>query len=302
MNTQFKLHATVSNELADALESYFLENELMDWGLLQKERHDPYEVFGIFPDSDTAYEALAELRAAFPELPENITGKIIADSDWQNAYKDFLKPWNDRLLHWIPLWERETYSAPAGAACVYLDSGMAFGTGAHETTRLCARRLIDYHEAPVRSLATCRLIDAGCGSGILALSAAALGFKDVSAFDIDPEAIAVCQKNADENPHLRAPQFTIADLEKGLHGERADLVLANIQTDILIPFRFQLVQSVTSSGILVLSGILNHEAESVRTHYETEFARLHPETTVQIDSRQDGEWSDLQFRLAKAPQ
>lgn len=298
MTTQFELRTVISDELAHTIEDYFLENELINWGILRKEPQDPFELFGIFPDADTAQKALAELRIVFPELPERFTEKIIENTDWQNAYKAFLKPWSDRLLHWIPLWERETYTTPEDAACVYLDSGMAFGTGAHETTRLCARRLLDYYETHRDSLDKRRLIDAGCGSGILAMSAAALGFKTVSGFDIDPEAIAVCKQNADENPHITLPQFSTSDLESGLRGQQADLVLANIQTDVLIPFRAHLVQSVVAPGALVLSGILTREVESVRTEYTAAFAKLRPETTIDVDSRQDGEWSDLQFLLS----
>lgn len=298
MNIQFELRATMSDELANELENYFLENELLDWGILQKEINDPYEVFGIFPDPETAHAALSKLRAVFPDLPENFTGNVIKETDWQNAYKEFLKPWSDRQLHWIPLWERDTYQAPENAACVYLDSGMAFGTGAHETTRLCARRLLDYHEIHRGSAAKLRVIDAGCGSGILALSASVLGFQNVSGFDIDPEAIAVCEQNIDENPHIASPEFRVADLEGGLNGEQADLVLANIQTDTLIPFSQQLVHSVAPHGTLVLSGILTKEVEQVRNHFTDEFVKLRPEAEFNVDSREDGEWSDLQFELS----
>ena len=298
MSTQFELRAPVADALAVALEEYFLESEWIDWGIMQKELHDPYEVFGIFPDIDTAHAALEKLRRIFPELPEKFAEKTIEDSDWQNAYKEFLKPWHDRQLHWIPLWERDTYTAPEGAVCVYLDSGMAFGTGAHETTRLCARRLLDYYEAHRNQLSKSQVIDAGCGSGILALSAAALGFKNVSGFDIDPEATVVCLKNASENPHIATPEFRTADLENGLTNTRADLLLANIQTDILIPFSQRLVQSISPTGTLVLSGILTKEVEQVRTHYTNEFTRMHPGEVINIDSREDGEWSDLQFQAS----
>lgn len=298
MNTQFELRATIPDGLATLLEDYFLENELIDWGIMQRELHDPYEVFGIFPDSSAANAALASLRTVFSDLPNDFTGKIIAEKDWQNAYKEFLKPWHDRQLYWIPIWERSACSVPERAACVYLDSGMAFGTGAHETTRLCARRLLDYCEIHRDSLDRLRVIDAGCGSGILSLSASALGFGMVSGFDIDPEAILVCKQNADENPHISAPEFSTSDLKDGLKGKQADLVLANIQTNILIPFSQQLVQSIAPLGTLVLSGILTCEVEDARTRFTAEFDRLRPETAFNVSSREDGEWSDLQFTLS----
>ena len=180
---------------------------------------------------------------------------------------------------------------------VYLDAGMAFGTGAHETTRLCARRLLDYLESNQEQLEALEIIDAGCGSGVLALSAAALGFKNILGFDFDPEAIRVCHKNAQENKHIPAVQFEVADLEKGLNGRQADLLMANIQTDVLIPHSDPVVTGVKSGGTLALSGILTKELDEVRSHYETQFAKLRAEDKITVHSRQDGEWADLLFIL-----
>lgn len=284
----------------EPLEAHFCETETPYWGIMQKEITDPYELFGIFPDENTADAELNTLRGEFKELPEDFELTEIVDADWQNAYKEFVKPWSDRQLHWIPLWERETIQAPPDSAVVYLDAGMAFGTGAHETTRLCARRLIDYLEANPDSTARHAIIDAGCGSGVLALSASALGFKNIYAFDFDPEAITVCHSNARENSHLPKPEFAVADLEAGFAGDRqGDLVLANIQTDVLIPHCTPLIHGVKSDGILALSGILTKELSQVRDHYAAEFAKQRPEVNLTIDTREDGEWADLRFILSK---
>ena len=297
MKTQTELRATVSAELADQLENYFLEADLMSWGVMQRERGNPYEVFGFFPDEPTADAELAKLREAFSELPADFTITTIHDADWQNAYKKFVKPWSDRHLHWIPLWERERIAPPGGSAIVYLDAGMAFGTGAHETTRLCARRLLDYLEAdPVQAL-DLDVIDAGCGSGVLAFSATALGFKNVYGFDHDPEAVRVCRENIQANLHLSAPSFEVGDLETGLQGRQADLLLANVQTDVLIPHADPIVMAVHPGGTLALSGILAKELDLVRAHYLQKFKDLRPHTEIEDDSRIDGEWSDLYLRL-----
>lgn len=299
MSTQFELRAVIDDALADPLEDYFCEIETPYWGVMQKERGDPYEAFGFFPDEATATAELSSLRAAFPGLPEDFKSKTVDDADWQNAYKDFVKPWNDRQLHWIPLWERDQILPPEGSAVVYLDAGMAFGTGAHETTRLCARRLLDYLEAHPESRDSHHVIDAGCGSGVLAFSAAALGFEHLYAFDFDPEAIVVCHSNAEENPHLRKPYFVVADLEAGFSGGRqGDLVLANIQTDVLIPYSDPLVNGVKPGGTLALSGILTKELDQVREHFEARFAQLRPDVGLRIDNREDGEWGDLLFELS----
>lgn len=298
MGTQFELRTIIPNEMADLLDSYFFEIESAHWGVMQKEIDDPYEVFGIFTDAEAAHAALAELRIEFPKLPETFTETVIEDADWQNAYKEFVKPWSDRQLHWIPLWERNNLEIPADAAVVYLDAGMAFGTGAHETTRLCARRLQDYRDANTGQLDRLEVIDAGCGSGVLALSAAVLGFKKILGFDFDPEAITVCHSNSEENAHITKLKFEVADLEQGLKHRQADLLLANIQTDVLIPHCNPVVFGVKSGGTLALSGILVKELDLVRAHYEAKFAELRPEDTITVDSRQDGEWGDLQFVLS----
>lgn len=297
MSTQFELRAIISDEMADRLDAHFYELESANWGIMQREISDPYEVFGIFPDPATARAALEALRLEFSDLPADFKETVIEDADWQNAYKEFVKAWSDRELHWIPLWERGSLKAPEGSAIVYLDAGMAFGTGSHETTRLCARRLLDFKAARPDTFASAEVIDAGCGSGVLALSAAALGFENVSGFDFDPEAIIVCHSNAAENPHIPTIRFDIADLEKGLNDRRADLLLANIQTDVLIPHSDPLVHAVKPGGTLALSGILTKELAQVRSHFETRFAELRTET-LQIDTREDGEWADLRIVLS----
>lgn len=299
MSDQIELRAIIDDALADPLEDHFCEIESSYWGVMQKELSDPYEVFGFFPDEITAEAELKTLRESFPQLPEDFELNAINDADWQNAYKEFVKPWSDRQLHWIPLWERENIHPPAGSAIVYLDAGMAFGTGAHETTRLCARRLLDYLEAHPDRMEAHDVIDAGCGSGVLAFSATALGFKKVYAFDFDPEAITVCRSNSEENTHLPKPEFAVADLEAGFAGGRqGDLVLANIQTDVLIPHSDPLVNGVKDGGTLALSGILTKELSQVREHFAARFTELRSDISLQIDSREDGEWGDLLFILS----
>jgi ribosomal protein L11 methyltransferase len=167
---------------------------------------------------------------------------------------------------------------------LWLDPGMAFGTGNHETTRLVVERLVTY---AVESGIQGRVIDAGCGSGILALSAVKLGFTQVAAFDNDPLAIDVSRENAELNQLTGRVDFFVGDLVTGLAKRQAELVLANIQADVLIGFAPQLVAAVAPEGVLVLSGILARELSGVRTAFEA----LPPGWTT--NSRTMGEWCDL---------
>jgi ribosomal protein L11 methyltransferase len=138
-----------------------------------------------------------------------------------------------------------------------------------------------------------RVIDAGCGSGILALSAALLGFKDIAGFDNDPEAVRVSQENAALNSMQGAVTFAVGDLESGLAGKQADLLLANIQADVLMRFAARLVAAVAPGGVLVLSGILAVETDRVRQA----FAAVAPGWT--IEGRPLGEWCDLVLTRAR---
>lgn len=213
-----------------------------------------------------------------PELRE------LADADWKDSYRAHFKASSFGPLHWVPVWERENFSVPAGGKVLWLDPGLAFGTGNHETTRLVAERLVAFAAEHGTAGA---VIDAGCGSGILALSAARLGFERVVGFDNDPEAIRVSEENAVLNELAGQVEFSVGDLVTGLAGRQAELVLANIQADVLVRFSRKLLGAVAPGGQLVLSGILERELEGVRQA----FALAAP--GWKIDARVKGEWSDL---------
>lgn len=208
----------------------------------------------------------------------------LPDADWKDSYKAHFKASAFGPLHWVPVWERETFRLPAGEKVLWLDPGMAFGTGNHETTRLVAERLVAF---AAEKGTTARVIDAGCGSGILALSAALLGFREVSGFDNDPEAIRVSEENAALNQLSGRVEFFVGDLTSGWKNAPAGLVMANIQADVLVRFTGELLGAVAPGGWLVLSGILERELADVRAA----FAAAAP--GWRVDARVMGEWSDL---------
>ncbi len=143
---------------------------------------------------------------------------------------------------------------------------MAFGTGNHGTTRLCVEQLIAFKET-CSNPDEAKIVDAGCGSGILAISASKLGFTNVEAFDYDPVAVEVAVENAAAND-VSAENYFVGDLTTGFRGEKADCVMANILANILMNHAGALIDAVKPGGRLILSGILGEEAERVRAFFE----------------------------------
>lgn len=286
-----EIYCSVPDSLVDPLEEHFCEWLRSPWSLFQVRDREPFSLHGFFATAEEGYAAWHALRQLFPVLPADPALREVEAADWQNAYKAFLKPWNCEDLHWVPVWEKSQYVVPPGHTALYFDAGMAFGTGSHETTRLCAQRLLDYRRQ--FGLDDKRVIDAGCGSGILAISAALLGAKDCFGFDRDPEAITVSKENLrTSDVRGSAVHFQEAGLEEGLASAPADLVLANIQSDVLLIYAENFPDALKPNGWLVLSGILTRERDKVREG----FTQVQSGRLEWLDSREMGEWCDLLFR------
>ena len=287
-----ELKCPIHEDLVQPLEDHFCELTRSSWMLFHEGPGKPHFVMGYFETPAEADEAWADLRRAFKKLPEAYESTTLVDKDWKEAYKEHLKPWDHGRLHWVPAWMRGQYAVPADAAVIWFDAGLAFGTGDHPTTRLCAIRMMDF--LATHPAATVSMTDAGCGSGILALSAARLGCGRVAGFDRDPESVRVSIANRVDNGLAdEAAVFHHAGLEEGfkLTG-RADVVLANIISDVLCIYADNLVDSVNPGGVLALSGILAKEQAAVREHFETKAKAAWGEATT-VDGRVMGEWSDV---------
>jgi ribosomal protein L11 methyltransferase len=282
----WEIRVEVPSVCAEETDLALLESGVAGWTLVEDALAKRAWIVGIFEGEDEALSRWKELRPALSaSIGGNPVAKRLPDEDWKNSYKAHFKAWAFGRLHWVPVWEKETFTLPSGHSVVWLDPGLAFGTGNHETTRLCIERLVEY-EAARNDLKGIRVLDAGCGSGILALSAARLGFRDVTGFDNDPEAIRVSIDNAELNGIEGMVRFVTAGLPEGLGDGGAGIVLANIQSDILIRFSSDLVSAVAPGGMLAMSGILATEIGSVRNA----FTAAAPGWS--FDSRTLGEWSD----------
>lgn len=285
----YELRVEIAPEQAEAADTLLLEQGRESWRVIEDVIARRAWVAGVAAAPAELEAAWAELRAELPVIGEPAL-TALADEDWRDSYKAHFQAWHCGRLHWVPTWERGTYELPAGDVVIWLDPGMAFGTGNHETTRLCCERLVAW---AATAAPTARVIDAGCGSGILAISAVKLGLREVAGFDNDPVAVEVSRENAAHNALApEAVAWAVGDLVTGLNGRSAELVLANIQADVLMRYAGELLAAVAPGGQLVLSGILAGEQAQVREV----FAALAPGWT--IAGRVLGEWSDLCLQRA----
>jgi ribosomal protein L11 methyltransferase len=282
----WEIRVEIPASVADQAEIALLETGVEGWTLLEDAMARRAWIVGIF-GAET--EAAARWEALQPTLPAPIAGgarpRRLPDADWMNSYRQHFKAWTFGRLHWVPVWERETFKLPAGHSVLWLDPGLAFGTGNHETTRLCIERLVEF-EAAAGARGNPRVVDAGCGSGILDLSAFLLGFRDVSGFDNDPEVVRVSIENAELNGISGGVRFMTSGLPEGLGMGKAGIVLANIQSDVLTRYSRDLAAAVAPGGMLAMSGILAAEIAAVRSA----FAGTAP--GWRFDSRTLGEWCD----------
>jgi len=289
-----QLKTPIPDHLADELEAYFCEDGSDHWMIESIPGGRDFHLYGFYPTTEEAQSAYHQLRDVFSELPLESTVSELPDQDWQNAYKFHFQPWQCGQLHWVPIWMQDEYTVPEHHKALYLDPGMAFGTGNHETTRLCVEGLLEYFEQQdPRSIAQKTIIDAGCGSGILSLSAALLGFQNIQAFDIDQDSIRICHENTELNNLKGSVTFSVADLATGIPEHSSGLILANILAPILSTNSEILLNGLRpeSSSTLILSGILQKEVDSVhKTFLETAQSLS---LNITIERRDLGIWSAL---------
>ena len=160
-----------------------------------------------------------------------------------------------------------------------LDPGLAFGTGTHPTTALCLEWLAGHN------MTGKVVIDYGCGSGILAVAALLLGAKEVHAIDIDPQAVTATLANAEKNKVQDKIKCYLPDQFSGF---QADIVLANILAYPLCELSVHICELIKANGNLVLSGILNEQAEMVMTAYKQQNMNIQPPITQENWCRLDG--------------
>lgn len=236
--------------------------DLIDEDLLQKDRSKAVVHIYISPEENPA-EAVAFLSERYnaEKIEHEIDLSVCRNQDWENNWKEYFKPLpvGEKLLI-RPVWEDE-YDAD-GRTVLSIEPGLAFGSGGHDTTRLCLETL-EKHISP-----EVELLDIGCGSGILGIAGLLLGAKSATGVDIDALAVKTARENGDINGFAE-PIFTVfeGNLTDKVTG-KYDVVVANIVADIIVMFTENVGQFLKEDGIYITSGIIDTREQDVLDAFE----------------------------------
>ena len=259
----------------------FLEHNHAYWDYVDADLEQKYagisRIKCYLTDDEEGQNTLRQIRAAYGE----IQASFVEDSDWENNWREYYKPIEvGEKLVVVPEWEE----IPAdGRVPLRLDPGLIFGTGSHATTRLCLAAMEPFISADTR------VLDLGCGSGILGIGALVLGAKSCLGCDIDPKAPDVVRSNGALNgigpERLSACAGDIlsdASLRRSF-GSGYDLVLSNIVSDVIIPLSRYVRDFLAPGGIWISSGIIEGRQDEVR-------AAIEQAGFTVLEHRQEEEW------------
>lgn len=267
---------------AELAERYGVPIEFTDRGIRFYLEDDRFSKIG----KSGVLEVLSSFRdSLYPGTSFPCAMTVLPDEDWTANWKAHFKPLRvGRRFLICPTWED---AAPcAHDRVLSIDPGRAFGTGHHETTALCLRWLEEWaEERDVAELGT--LLDLGTGSGILAMAAVLLGYREVVGLDNDPEAIEVAEENVVLNG-LQGKMTLRTGSVTGIDG-CFDIVVANIQSQPLVEMAREIAKRVKPRGRAVLSGILLDQQAAVRDAYEGS-------GMIPAGSKTAGEWCLLEFK------
>lgn len=246
-------------------------------------------VKAYFAEEDNIEEVLAYVNERLEELKEmgldlgeaKVEHEKMHEEDWANTWKQYYKPSKvGEKIVVKPIWEE--YEAKENELVVDLDPGMAFGTGTHETTRMCIQALERYVEEEST------VFDVGCGSGILAIAAAKLGAKLAVGVDLDPVAVESSIENVSYN-NLNNIEILHGNLVEVIDG-KADIVVANILAEIICILTDDVKRVLKDGGVFITSGIIHDRVDMVCEKLEATGFEV-------IEKNKDGEWNCIVAKL-----
>lgn len=263
------------------------------WDYIDEHLADNYDsevcVRGFMGEDCDTETAIAEIKSRLKELKDNapefpfgsldVVSEKIKDENWGETWKKYYKPFKPANKIVIkPSWE--DYEPEEGDIVLELDPGVAFGTGSHETTKMCIGFLEEYVKPDIA------VMDVGCGTGILAMCASLLGAKSVLAVDIDEDAVRVAQANVQggnynitvECGNLLEKQFA-----------KADVIVANIIADAVKTLAPVAYNHLNDGGIYITSGIINERADEVEQSIKQAGFEILKKNTL-------GEWTAFAWR------
>lgn len=210
----------------------------------------------------------------------------IKKEDWAESWKRHFKVLTfDKKLMIAPSWSKR--KASKGMVRLVLDPGLSFGTGHHPTTSYCLTQIVRYAPDGSKKFS---MLDIGCGTGILSIAAAKLGYSPVFAFDNDEEAVSNSIKNATTNQAEKLIEFKTLGVEKMSRRKTDlwDLVCANLEAPLLIEMAKRIAGKIKPDGKLVVAGILTRQFASVKKAYAMQGLK-------NIDACTGGEWTSGTF-------
>lgn len=236
--------------------------DLIDEDLLKKDRNKATIHIYISPEESPA-EAVAFLSERYnaESIKHEIDLSVCRNQDWENNWKEYFKPMpvGQKLLI-RPVWDND-YD-PQGRTVLDIEPGLAFGSGGHDTTRLCLETL-ENHITP-----DTELLDIGCGSGILGIAGLLLGARSAMGVDIDELAVKTARENGEMNGFTE-PKYTVfqGNLTDKVSG-KYDVVVANIVADIIVMFTKDVGRFLKDDGIYITSGIIDTREQDVLDAFE----------------------------------
>lgn len=242
--------------------------------------------------------ALEELRAVVDVGSGKITSEQTEDLDWVNNWKQFFHSFSIDDIFIKPTWE-PLAEEDKDKILIEIDPGVSFGTGKHETTQLCIRQLLKYIRGNAEYTPENRapkVLDVGCGSGILSIVALKLGASAVVGTDLDPDCMTSTRENMEVNrlaPELGS--FYVGNLiddtalQEKVGTEEFDIVVANILADVIIPMAPVIPARLKKGGYFITSGIIDFKEQQVKD------ALLQAGFTI-VETNRQGEWVNITAR------